>query len=307
MLSFFDYIVRLIDPPDIRKVYRIHRELIHLLVRTAATAKDGHYDRDIIARDGRAVPVRIYPPSVLSPKKRVIVFFHGGGWVIDDIDRYHKVCRQLSMITGSYVVSVNYRLAPEHKFPAGLNDCYEATRRIFRYAVSRGVSPNDIILAGDSAGGNLAAAVSLMARDRRDFRIRRQILIYPAADCEFGEDSPYPSFSENGKGCILTAERMRGYLELYLNSPEEKNNPYAAPIKAKSLKGMPDTLIITAERCPLRDEGEAFGKKLFKSGCRVMAFRIKKAYHGFFASDLQFNPHARKAVSMIMYFLRLTD
>ncbi|MCI7767905.1 MAG: alpha/beta hydrolase [Oscillospiraceae bacterium] len=307
MLSFFDHIVRLIDPPDIRKVYRIHRELIHLLVRTAATAKDGHYDRDIIARDGRAVPVRIYPPSVLSPKKRVIIFFHGGGWVIDDIDRYHKVCRQLSTITGSYVVSVNYRLAPEHKFPAGLNDCYEASRRIFNYAVRRGVSPNDIILAGDSAGGNLAAAVSLMARDRGAFRIRRQILIYPAADCEFGEDSPYPSFSENGRGCILTAERMRGYLELYLNSPDEKNNPYAAPAKAKSLIGMPDTLIITAERCPLRDEGETFGKKLFMSGCRVMAFRIKNAYHGFFASDLQFNPHARKAVSMIMYFLRLTD
>ncbi|MBQ5332247.1 MAG: alpha/beta hydrolase [Oscillospiraceae bacterium] len=307
MLSFFDNIIRLIDPPDIRKVYRVHRELIHLLVRTAATAKDGHYDRDIIARDGRAIPVRIYPPSVLSPKKRVIIFFHGGGWVIDDIDRYHKVCRQLSMITGSYVVSVNYRLAPEHKFPAGLNDCYEAAKGIFRYAVRRGVSSNDIILAGDSAGGNLAAAVSLMARDRGSFRIRRQILIYPATDCEFGEDSPYPSFRENGRGCILTAERMRGYLELYLNRPEEKYNPYAAPIKAKSLNGMPDTLIITAERCPLRDEGEAFGKKLFKSGCRVMAFRIKKAYHGFFASDLQFNPHARKAVSMIMYFLRLTD
>ena len=307
MLSFFDNIIRLIDPPDIRKVYRVHRELIHLVVRTAATAKDGHYDRNIIARDGRAIPVRVYPPSVLSPKKRVIVFFHGGGWVIDDIDRYHKVCRQLSMITGSYVVSVNYRLAPEHKFPAGLNDCYEAAKRIYRYAVRRGVSSNDIILAGDSAGGNLAAAVSMMARDRGTFRIRRQILIYPAADCEFGEDSPYPSFKENGKGCILTAERMRGYFELYLNSPEEKYNPYVAPNKAKSLKGMPDTLIITAERCPLRDEGEAFGKMLYKSGCRVMAFRIKNAYHGFFASDLQFNPHARKAVSMIMYFLRLTD
>lgn len=307
MSSFIDKIISRINPPDIRKVYRIHRELIHLLVRTAATAKDGHYDRDIMARDGRAIPVRVYPPSVLSPKKRVLIFFHGGGWVIDDIDRYHKVCKQLSQITGSYVISVNYRLAPENKYPAGLNDCYEAAGRVYKYAVKRGVSPNDIILAGDSAGGNLAAAVSLKARDRGEFRIRRQILIYPAADCEFGEDSQYRSFHENGKGCILTAERMRGYFELYVNCPEEKNDPYVAPFKAKSLKGMPDTLVITAERCPLRDEGEAFAKRLYKSGARVMAFRIKKAYHGFFASDLQFNPHARKAVSMIMYFLRLTD
>lgn len=307
MIGLFDYIVSKIEPPDIRKVYRLHRELIHILVRTAATARDGHYDRDIIAGDGRAIPVRIYPPTVLSPKKRVIVFFHGGGWVIDDLDRYHKVCLQLSKITGSYVVSVNYRLAPENKYPAGLNDCYEAALRVYKFAVKRGVSPNDVILAGDSAGGNLAAAVSLKARDRGEFRIRRQILIYPASDCEFGEDSPYGSFRENGKGCILTAERMRGYMELYLNRPEEKNDPYVAPIKAKTLKGMPDTLIITAERCPLRDEGEAFGRRLYKSGTRVMAFRIKRAYHGFFASDLQINPHARKAVSMIMYFLRLTD
>ncbi|MDD6990410.1 MAG: alpha/beta hydrolase [Oscillospiraceae bacterium] len=307
MSSFIDHIISRINPPDIRKVYRIHRELIHLLVRTAATAKDGHYDRDITARDGRAIPVRIYPPSVLSPKKRVLIFFHGGGWVIDDIDRYHKVCKQLSRITGSYVVSVNYRLAPENKYPAGLNDCYEAARQVYKYAVKRGVSKNDIVLIGDSAGGNLAAAVALKARDRGEFRIRRQILIYPAADCEFGEDSPYASFRKNGEGCILTAERMRGYFELYVNRPEEKNDPYVAPMKAKSLKGMPDTLVITAERCPLRDEGEAFAKRLYKSGARVMAFRIKKAYHGFFASDLQFNPHARKAVSMIMYFLRLTD
>ena len=307
MKNIIDEMISRITPPDIRKVYRVHRELIHLLVRTAATAKDGHYDKNITVHDGRAIPVRVYPPSMLSPRKRVLVFFHGGGWVIDDIDRYHKVCKQLSTITGSYVVSVNYRLAPEHKYPAGLDDCFEAAEMIYKYAVKSGISRNDIILIGDSAGGNLAAATALKARDTGAFRIRRQILIYPATDCEFGGDTPYKSFKENGKGCILTADRMRGYLELYLNTPDEKNDPYVAPMKAKSLKGMPDTLVITAERCPLRDEGEALAKRLYKSGARTMAFRIKKAYHGFFATDLQFNPHARQAVSMIMYFLRLTD
>jgi len=307
MLDLAEYIISRLDPPDIRRVYKQQRELMHLLVRTAANARDGHFDRDITARNGRKIPVRIYPPSVLSPKKRVIIFFHGGGWVVDDIDRYHRVCRQLSVITGSFVISVNYRLAPENKFPSGLDDCHEAARRIYSYAVKKGISSNDIILMGDSAGGNLAAAVALKARNSGGFRFRRQILIYPVTDCEYGKDSPYKSVSENGRGCLLTAERMRGFVELYLNRPEEKYNQYVSPNKAASLKGMPDTLVITAERCPLRDEGEAFAHRLYNDGAKVMAFRIKKAYHGFFATDLKYNRHAHQAVSMIMYFLRLTD
>lgn len=133
----------------------------------------------------------------------------------------------------------------------------------------------NIILIGDSAGGNLAAAVSLRARDRHEFRVRRQILIYPATACEFGDDSPYLSMRQNGKGCLLTAERMRGYLDLYLNDISQKDDPYVSPIKAASLKGLPETLIITAENDPLRDEGEAFGKRLYNAGGNVRAFRIK--------------------------------
>mgnify|MGYP002795774117 CR=1 FL=1 len=197
--------------------------------------------------------------------------------------------------------------APEHKYPAGLDDCYEVTRLVFANAARYGIKKRNIILIGDSAGGNLAAAVSLRARDSHEFRVRRQILIYPATACEFGDDSPYLSMRQNGKGCLLTAERMRGYLDLYLNDISQKDDPYVSPIKAASLKGLPETLIITAENDPLRDEGEAFGKRLYNAGGNVRAFRIKNAYHGFFGTDLLRHPHAKEAVSIIMYFLRLTD
>lgn len=308
MREFIDNIIKHLDPPDIRKVYKLHRELTSLVVHSAVRINDGHYDRYLTAReDGRQIPVRVYPPSMISPKRRLILFFHGGGWAVENIDRYHKVCRQLAVITGSYVISVEYRLAPENKFPAGLSDCYEAARQVFAGAARRGISSRNVVLTGDSAGANLAACVSLAAAKRREFKVRRQMLLYPATACEYGEDSPYASVHEKGRGYILTAERMRGYLELYLDDPARKDNPYVAPIKAESYGHYPATLIITAENDPLRDEGEAFGRRLYHEGCDVMAFRIKGAYHGFFGTDLQINPDAHKAVSMMMYFLRLTD
>lgn len=306
--KIIDAVIRRIDPPDIRKVYKLHRRLVNFAVHSAAGINDGHFDRYITSRrDGRKIPVRVYPPASIAPEGRIILFFHGGGWAVENIDRYHKVCRQLAAVTRSYVVSVEYRLAPENKFPAGLTDCYEAAEAVFAEARSRGISHRNIILCGDSAGGDLAACVSLAAGKRKDFGVSRQILLYPVTACEYGEDSPYRSVHEKGRGYILTAERMRGYLDLYLKDISQKDNPYVAPIKAREYKNYPQTLIITAENDPLRDEGEAFGKRLHKFGCDVMAFRIKRAYHGFFGTDLQRNPSARKAVSMMMYFLELTD
>lgn len=306
--KIIDGIIRRIDPPDIRKVYKLHRRLVNFAVHSAAEINDGHFDRCLTSRrDGRSIPVRVYPPASVAPEGRIILFFHGGGWAVENIDRYHKVCSQLAAVTRSYVISVEYRLAPEHKFPAGLTDCYEAAEQVFYEAGARGILPENVILAGDSAGGNLAACVSLAAGRRKDFKVARQMLLYPVTACEYGEASPYRSVHEKGRGYILTAGRMRGYLELYLKDIQQKNNPYVAPIKASSYENYPQTLIITAENDPLRDEGEAFGKRLYRSGCDVMAFRIKGAYHGFFGTDLQRNPSARKAVSMMMYFLELTD
>ncbi len=307
MTALLKYISARLNPPDIRKVYKLHREAVHFIVHSAAYVNDGHYDRFIKAYDGHDIRVRVYPPRLISPKKRLILFFHGGGWVIDNIDRYHKICRQLAEITGSYVISVDYRLAPEYKFPCGFNDCYDAARYIYAAAAEKGISPRDIILAGDSAGGNLAAAVSLKARDTAEFKVYRQMLIYPVTACEFDDSSPYRSMHDNGTGCLLTAERMRGYLELYLDDISMKDDPYVAPIKASSLAGMPSTLVVTAGLDPLRDEGIAFAKRLYKTGGNVKAFCIEDAYHGFFATDLKMNAHAKKAVSMMMYFIRLTD
>ncbi len=300
-------IISKLEPPDIRKVYKAQRSTAHFFVRNAAKISDGHFDRTVTVRDGYRVPIRIYPPRTVNAAPRMILFFHGGGWVIDDIDRYHKVCRQLADISGSWVVSVDYRLAPEHKYPIPLYDCYDVTRFIFCKCERYGLSKRNIILMGDSAGGNLAAAVSLMARDKQSFKVHRQILLYPVTACEYNEDSPYKSVHENGRGCLLTAERMRGYLELYLNDISEKELPYVAPIKARSLKYMPKTLIITAENDPLRDEGEAFGRRLYNENKNVMAFRFKDAYHGFFATDLVHNANAGKAVSIIKYFLNLSE
>lgn len=300
-------IIKKIDPPDIRKFYKLHRDIVHLLVHSSVKAGDGHSDMEVTAEDGRRIPVRVYSPGLISQRERILIFFHGGGWVIDDIDRYHKVCTQLAVITDSYVVSVDYRLAPENKYPAGLDDCCEVIKQVYKYSKSRGISSHDIVLIGDSAGANLAAAASNKLRDKKILRVHRQILIYPVIDCEFEENSPYKSVHENAKGCILTAERMRGYLDLYLDDISQKDDPYVAPMKTKNFSCMPRTLIITAENDPLRDEGEEYGRRIYNAEGRVMAFRIKDGYHGFFATDLYRHPHARKAVSMIMYFLRLTD
>ena len=187
----------------------------------------------------------------------------------------------MAKLTGHVVVSVDYRLAPEHPFPAGLEDCYAVARDIFLDAQLLGVPAESITLIGDSAGGNLAAALSLLARDRGEFLPRRQILLYPATYNDHTARSPFPSVRENGEGYILTAKRIGEYMELYASCGADRKSPYFAPLLAEDLSGQPDTLIITAQYDPLRDEGEAYGKKLLAEGNRVKIHRIGEALHGF--------------------------
>jgi acetyl esterase/lipase len=181
------------------------------------------------------------------------------------------------------VVSVNYRLAPEHPFPAGLEDCYFATREIFSDPYMANCAPEDITLVGDSAGGNLAAVVSLMARDRGEFKPCRQILIYPATYYDHGETSPFPSVHEFGDSYLLTAEKIQNYMDLYIRNEQDKYSPYVAPILADDLSNQPKTLIITAGYDPLRDEGEAYGEKLRAFHNDVRISRIDETLHGFLA------------------------
>ena len=160
----------------------------------------------------------------------------------------------------------------------------------------------DIVLIGDSAGGNLAAAVSLMARDRGEFLPRRQILIYPAVGNDYSENSPYPSVHENGTGYLLTAKRVQDYLALYRSSEEDLKNPYFAPLQATSFAEQPDTLLITAQYCPLRDEGETYGQKLRDEGGYVEIHRIPDVLHGYFSLPVRYGP-VKQTYEIINRFL----
>lgn len=257
------------------------------------------------------IPVRIYFPSEEAMTAGlheghafpVLLFFHGGGWVTESVENYDRVCAQMAQSTGHVVVSVEYRLAPEYKFPTGLMDCYEAAKALFTKQFLLNVRADQITLVGDSAGGNLAAAVSLMARDRKEFMPKRQILIYPATNSDYSEQSPYASVMENGEDYLLTRVKMESYVKFYERTSEDRENPYFAPILAENLSGQPDTLVLTAEFDPLRDEGEAYGRKLRDAGNRVRIHRIKDSLHGFFALGIK-HLYVQESFDYMNRFLR---
>ena len=160
------------------------------------------------------VPMRLYMPSEeISEDLPVFLLFHGGGWVTDSVDNYERICARLAVATEHMVISVEYRLAPEHKFPTGLMDCYAVAKALYTRQFILNVDPDKITLIGDSAGGNLAAAVSLMARDKGEFLPKRQILIYPALFADYKENSPFPSVNKYGSDYLLTSGKMRDFIE----------------------------------------------------------------------------------------------
>jgi Esterase/lipase len=199
------------------------------------------------------------------------------------------------------VASVDYRLAPEFRFPSAPEDCYAAAKEFFAGHILP-VDPEKITLIGDSAGGNLAAVVSLMARDRGEFLPRRQILLYPAVFNDHGDGSPFPSVRENGTEYLLTSKRIQSFMKLYSSSKKDFSNPYFAPLMANDLSNQPRTLIITAEFCPLRDEGEFYGKKLRDAGNDVEIYRMKDALHSFLMLPPRFI-HVKRAYQVINRFL----
>lgn len=254
---------------DIRKTYKLERELTNLTsIRLIRPELYRIWNHKVPCQD-HEIPIRIFSPSEEIASRPVLIFIHGGGWVTGNIDSYNGVCSDMAHITGCTVASIDYRLAPEHRFPAGLEDCYTAAKEIFRESAQFQVREEDIVLIGDSAGGNLSAAVSLLAKDRGEFMPRRQILIYPAVHNDHSDASPFPSIRENGSSYLLTSKRVCEYMELYQSSPSDLENPYYAPLLAKDLRGQPKTLIVTAEFCPLRDEGEAYGQRLGEAGNEV--------------------------------------
>ena len=256
------------------------------------------------------VPIRLYFPSeeamsgepVEGEKYPVLLFFHGGGWVTESVENYDRVCSRMAQSTGHIVMSVEYRLAPEYRFPVPLEDCYAAAKALYTGHLVLPADPDRITIIGDSAGGNLAAAVCLKARDTGDFAPKKQILIYPAVSNCYTKKSPYKSVQENGQDYLLTAVKMEDYLKLYESSTEDRQNPYFAPILAKDLSHMPETLILTAEFDPLRDEGEEYGKRLKKANNYVEIHRIPDALHGYFALGIRFL-HVQESFEIMNRFL----
>lgn len=278
-------IIRILSIPhlNLKKNYKAYRKVISFF-NPPIKSPYRTLDHKMVV-DGREIPVRLFLPEKGQTSK-VLIFFHGGGWVTGDIDSYTNVCRNMSNNTDHIVLSVDYRLAPENPFPRGVEDCYYVAKEIFKRPELLRCKKEDITLIGDSAGGNLAAVVSLMARDRDAFYPKKQILIYPATNYDHSETSPYASVHENGRDYIMTSKRIQDYLDLYLDKEEDKLNPYLAPILSDDLKNQPDTLIITAGYDPLRDEGEAYGEKLREFGNKVEIHRIEDAIHGFFSRPI---------------------
>lgn len=285
---------------DVKKNYKLKRQLTNV-ARPYIKPLFQMWDHKVSLQD-HDVPIRIFPAPEETAVNRLLIFFHGGGWVTGNIDSYSVICANMAKQTGHSVISVDYRLAPEYPFPAAPEDCYAAAKEIITEAERLGVKPEDITLIGDSAGGNLAAVVSLMARDRGEFLPTRQILLYPSAGSDHSENSPYPSVRENGTDYLLTAKRINDYMDLYICSKEDLQNPYLAPILAEDLSNQPKTLIITAEYDPLRDEGEQFGRRLSEAGNQVEVYRMKNALHGFLSLPKRF-VHVTRCYELINQFL----
>jgi acetyl esterase len=225
------------------------------------------------------IPIRVYTANASAPRP-ALVYFHGGGWVVCDLDTHDIVCRAIARRAGAVVVSVDYRLAPEHKFPAAVVDCYAATAWVAANSTKLGINPSQIAVGGDSAGGNLGAVVSLKSRDENGPAIALQAMVYPVTDLS---SFATPSYQEFGEGHQLTKSEMEWFRDHYLGSMLDAHSPYASPLLARDLRGLPPALIITAECDPLRDEGEAYAKRLQQAGVAVTYTCYPGMIHPFFS------------------------
>ena len=222
-------------------------------------------------------PVRVYQPGGEGPWP-VLVYFFGGGWSLGTLDTCDGVCRMLTNAAGCVTVAVSYRLAPEHKFPAAVDDCYSGAAWVAAHAAELGGDPDRVAVGGDSSGGNLAAAVTLHARDRGGPQFIHQLLVYPNTDYQAGT----PSMREINDPHFFNPKAVEWYWGLYLATPQDGANPLASPLRAPDLSGLPPATVITAEYDPLRDEGERYAARLADAGVPVEVSRYDGMPHAFF-------------------------
>ena len=282
-----------LTPAEARRFYRERRAF------TQPDAPALPVVRDLQA-DGPAgpIPLRLYRP-VAEGTLPVLVYYHGGGWVIGDLDTHDVLCRQLALQAGCAVVAVDYRMGPEHRFPAAVDDCVAATRWVRTNAASLGVDASRLAVGGDSAGGNLAAVVALVARDAGNLPIAFQLLIYPATDPRRGA----PSHTTNAQGYLLTADSMRYYHDHYIDDPKHDLDWRASPLLAPSLAKLPPAFVLVAGYDPLRDEGVQYAQKMTEDGSRATLVSFERQIHGFVPMGRALE-EANEAVAMCADALR---
>lgn len=255
-------------------------------------------DRLIPVGQDAEIKVRIYTPEGQGPLP-LFVYYHGGGWVIGDIETSDASCRMIANKSNSIVVSVDYRLSPEYKFPIPAEDSYTALKWVSENASLINGNASKIVVGGDSAGGNLSAVVSMMARDKNGPAIAAQILIYPVTDLGYNTNS-YQEFKE---GFGLDRDLMIWFGDYYVNSEADKRNPYVAPLKAEDLSNLPPAFVITAENDVLRDEGLEYAKRLKEAGVKVETFCEQGLVHGYFTNMAVFPERIKGSISKIAQFL----
>ena len=264
-----------LSPADARKFYRERRTVTQPEPPAIAETRD-------LAASGPhgPIPLRLYHPLPATQRPSappVLVYYHGGGWVIGDLDTHDTLCRELANAAGIAVVAVDYRMGPEHRFPAAVDDCTAATRWVREHAAELGVDATRLAVGGDSAGGNLAAVVAIAMRDAGDVPIRFQLLIYPATDQRRG----WPSHTTNGQGYLLTADTMAYFHDHYITDKAQDLDWRASPLLHPDLSKLPPALVLTAGYDPLRDEALQYSHKLTQAGNRCTHILFERQIHGF--------------------------
>ena len=261
-------------PPAARRLYRERRAYSQPVPPEVAALSD-------LSASGPHgdIPLRLYRPLGSAPDAvlPVLVFFHGGGWVIGDLDTHDTLCRELANGSGACVIAVDYRMAPEHRFPAALDDCIAATHWVRREAARLAVDAARLAVGGDSAGGNLAAVVAIAARDSGDLPIAYQLLIYPATD----QRRATTSHTTNGQGYLLTTDTMAYFHDHYIVDPMQDLDWRASPLLRDDLAKLPPALLLTAGFDPLRDEGLLYSRRLTAAGNRASHVCFERQIHGF--------------------------
>jgi acetyl esterase len=249
-------------------------------------------------RDAEGVPVRIYRPSP-EPDLPVVVYLHGGGWTIGSVEQFDPILRQVANATEAIVVAPDYRLAPEHPFPAPLDDCWHALTWTAKNAGTFGGDGMRLAVMGDSAGGNLSAVCALLARDAGGPQLALQVLVYPVTDCDFTT----PSYIDNREGYLLSQDEMHWFFSCYMRGGADPTDWRVSPLRAPDVSGVAPALVLTAEYDPLRDEGEAYARRLAETGIPVQQHRYDGMIHAFFGLSAAFDA-SRDAIDRAATALR---